>query len=92
MKVQRPKPSRRKAMEAAQYSAVMAQEFYNAFQGTRWQLFWANVEIAALCSYVQSNDPGIADNPNAPGAFADLEKAIDCWPANVEIDTKGCRD
>jgi hypothetical protein len=87
MKVQK-KPTRRKAMESAQYSAFMAQEFYNAFQSTRFQLFWANFEIAALMTYWVNCLKEA--NPTMDSAFVkrchdDLEKAMDCWPANVEI-------
>lgn len=42
-----------------------------------FQSFWQSVAIAALLTYMQRVDEH--------GDFTDVERAVTCWPANVEI-------
>jgi hypothetical protein len=78
-----------KALERAvneNHDAAVA--LYAAYTGEMWQRFWANVEIAALCTFMQNRfvaDDVIYNNGVAPLVLAKLEKAIHFWPANVEI-------
>ena len=61
---------------------------YAAYTGEMWQRFWANVEIAALCAFVQTRDERLRATPSGAqvqSLLDELERATHFWPANVEI-------
>jgi hypothetical protein len=82
------KISRRKAIAGAQHNANAAEFFFKMFRHSTWQLFWANVEIAALMTYHEHRtceEDKLTGGVTASVNRAALEKSLDCWPASVEI-------
>lgn len=70
-------------MRATNENAAKAEFYRELWVGARWEVFWANVEMAAVLAYTERYLFEV-DEGRTPWKDS-IEKAIHFWPCEVKI-------